>query len=385
MRLAFIIENLMPHESGGGYYAIFRFAEYLAKRGHDVLVYAIHDLGWVSPTENMKIIYRPSIPRQNRIYRKLDKFIERVTDQTHLKIILQKFRPDWILGVLRESAIKACKMGKIINVPVAQFVYECPLWLEEVGGDRFRSKYHGYFKSSWENTRKAYLESQVLFPNSELAGDYMSKWLAGKEIAEPIFPGIDLDDHDHVRNSPAVTVPIFLYVGRLAPLKNVDLLIRATKKIKQNIECHICGTGPEEQSLKELAGGSKNIVFHGFVSDEKLWELMNSCRALVYPTSFEGFGMPPMQAFFFGKPCIASDIPILRSIYGNHIDYFPHLDESKLIELIEKMIADPAYCEKRGSAGRKYIEDKFTWQKAAERIEANLLSFSSINTCEAID
>lgn len=384
MKLFFIIENTLPHASGGGYYAVFRYAEFLARRGHTVTVYAVHKFEWVRPVQGLSIVYRPHIPRHNRVLRKLDKYVERVTDSTHLERLIRKLQPDWIFGVLKEQAIKAVEMGRRTGVPVANFVYEVPLWLEEAGGERFTKVYTGYFRQLWERTRDAYLASQLLFPTSEMSGDYASRWLDGKAVTEPIYPGIDIEElPPPAQDLQPRGMPSVLYVGRLAPLKNVDLLIRAVKRSASQPRCHIVGAGPEMGNLRKLAGSSENIVFHGIVSDDRLWAMIQATDILIYPTSFEGFGMPPMQAFYCGKPCIASDIPILRSIFGDMIDYFPHGDEAALAARIDELLADPAYRDKRGREGREAVLQRFTWKLAAERIEANLLAYKANQECRS--
>src|SRR5262249_27229380 len=153
---------------------------------------------------------------------------------------------------------------------------------------------------------------------------YNAAWLGGREIAEPIYPGIDPEGMplDAARGpSRGSGRRRILYVGRLAPAKNVDLLLRAFRGLDSAAELHICGEGPERERLQAMAGGAGDVVFHGFVRDPDLWSLYRGADLVVCPSSFEGFGMAPMQALYFGRPCLVSDLPVFRSVYGDHVDY----------------------------------------------------------------
>jgi glycosyltransferase involved in cell wall biosynthesis len=213
----------------------------------------------------------------------------------------------------------------------------------------------------------------VLFPNSSLAREYASRWLDGRDIAEPVYPGVDAqqmggaDGQIGLRDRATL-----LYVGRLAPAKNVDLLLKAWLRLDPRPELHLCGEGPEEKRLRALVEGQEGVRFHGFLPDSELWRLFARSDLVVVPSSFEGFGMPPMQALYFGKPCLASDIPVFRSVYGDKLEYFRNGDLDDLLRQIQALLADPQYRARRGEAGRQFVIERFTWDRAAETIERSL-------------
>ena len=383
MKLFFVIDNNQPHASGGGFYALFMFASALAKQGHQVFIYAVHDLGWLNESDNLTLYYRPTINRSNRISRKLDKGLERVCDDYLLPKLITKFQPDWLLGVLKESAIKAVKLAQKHRVCVANFIYECPPWLRELYGEEaYQAGNKGYTKRLWEETKKAYKASDVLFPNSILSQSYNQRWLDGKIVSNPIYPGIDVETMPFEGESEKIDQSSVLFVGRLVEDKNVPFLIKAWKRLPQHITLNIVGTGPLMTALKEQAKELRNIVFHGYVNDQTLWRFFRSTDLLVCPTKFEGFGMPPMQSLYFEKPCLASDLPILQSIYGDYIDYFPLNDEQALIKGVLRLLKDTEYAHKKGREGREFILENFTWDQSAEGIVKALSAFKkSGNTC----
>lgn len=376
MKLYFIIDNNEPHASGGGYYALFKFAEFLAERNHDVYISAVNDFGWIGPGSKANVNYRFKIQRKSRVFRKIDKFVSSMYDISFVEPAIREIKPDWIIGVLTDSAIKAVNLGKKFNIPVANFIYECPPWVEEmVGADVFRKSYVGYIKKLWDRTKEAYLDSDILFPNSELSRYYNSSWL-GRDVSEPVYPGIDaaLMPYFESEETEPLTTQNILYVGRLVDTKNVDKLIAAFLKIDGGATLHICGDGPDRQRLMDMAGTSDRIIFHGFVADEDLWSLYRSSDLVVFPSSFEGFGMPPMQALYFGKPCVVSDIPIFRSIYGDYLEYFQLNNIQQLHHVMDRLLSDSEYRYIRGREGREFVLKNFQWSISAKKIEDHLLS-----------
>src|SRR4030066_2062676 len=378
MRLFFIIENNEPHASGGGYYAPLKFAEFLALKSHFVYVYSVNDLGLVRSLPNLKVYFRPKISRKNRYSRKADKTISDFHDIFVIRRLIKGFNPDWSFGVLKESAIKASRYGKEFGIFVANFVYECPPMARNIiGAERFEKEYRGYTKELWEKTREAYLASDILFPNSELTGAFNSEWLDRKPVSEPIYPGVDTDQMPYVEPDRETTAGQrkVLYVGRLEWNKNVDLLIRAFRELRTPARLDICGDGPERERLTAMVGDDDRIALHGFISDEALWAHYSSWDFVVFPSVFEGFGMPPMQALYFGKPCIVSDIPVFRSTYGDYLEYVPPNDLVALTEAMEMLFSNMEYRLRRGREGRSFILSNFSWSLSAQKIEKALLQY----------
>jgi glycosyltransferase involved in cell wall biosynthesis len=380
VRLFFIVENDQPHAAGGGFYAIHKFAEFLSLRGHDVFVFGVHDMRWVKRSARFAQMYRPSLNRNGRLKTRLDGWLSGLCARWLLPRAMRRFHPDWILGVLTHSAVKAEALGRSYRIPVANFIYECPPWMQEVWQPEvFRIGFEDALTQRlWAATRAAYLGSRVLFPNSELSRRHNTAWLGGKAVAEPIYPGIDpgqMPASVAAGSEPICLDPQrkhLLYVGRMAESKNVHHLIAAFLRLGPDAVLHLCGTGSDVEKFKVQAGGSPRIRFHGFVPDDALWSLFRQCSLLVYPTGFEGFGMPPMQALHFGKPCLASDLGIFRSIYGDLLEYFPPGDVDALTQAMQRLLGDPDYCRRRGEAGRLYVDTNFTWARAAETIEVSL-------------
>jgi len=116
-----------------------------------------------------------------------------------------------------------------------------------------------------------------------------------------IYPFVDIDKFKYISQGD-----FYLSVARLDRIKRIDLIINAFKKMS-NKKLIIASSGPEENKLKKLAKGYKNIIFLGYVTESKLKELYGTCIATLYLSYMEDFGLIPVESMSAGKPCIATN------------------------------------------------------------------------------
>lgn len=119
-----------------------------------------------------------------------------------------------------------------------------------------------------------------------------------------IYPPVEVDIK---KKSPNILIsqypnipPYFLYVGKLAFAKHVDLAIMAANKLK--VPLKIVGKGAEEKHLRSIA--RETVEFLGEVNDRELARLYQACKAVIFPAEDEDFGIVPVEAMSFGKPVI---------------------------------------------------------------------------------
>jgi len=100
---------------------------------------------------------------------------------------------------------------------------------------------------------------------------------------------------------------------------------------------------------------SKNISYLGYVSDEDAKLLMKQCKAFLFPSLYEGFGIPPLEALAMGAPVVCSTAASLPEVFGNSVHYInPHIPQHNLSALLDEKIA-PA----------DSVLSKFSWKKSA--------------------
>ena len=111
---------------------------------------------------------------------------------------------------------------------------------------------------------------------------------------------------------------------------------------------------PELEKLKSLP----NIVMTGYLSDEEVKALLSKCKAFVFPTYFEGFGLPPLEALSCGAPIIVSNITSLPEIYGKCAHY---IDPNEPNVDLDKLLAEPVESSEN-------ILNFYTLENTAKRI-----------------
>lgn len=134
----------------------------------------------------------------------------------------------------------------------------------------------------------------------------------------------------------------YLSVGTIEPRKNYGTLLKAYKLYKERNKeykklCIAGGYGWMQENFKndivEL-GLSDDVIVTGYVSEMELANLYRYCFAFVYPTWYEGFGLPVLEAMNFGKPVIASNVSSIPEIVG---DGALLIDPNSIMEIVEKM------------------------------------------------
>ena len=164
----------------------------------------------------------------------------------------------------------------------------------------------------------------------------------------------------------------FLAVSSMDPRKNFTRLIHAFEYIKEQ-KLLIAGGKNRVYGNLDNNTNNKNIKFLGRVSDEELVNLYKSAEAFIYPSLYEGFGIPPLEAMALGCPVLASDIPVLHEVCNDAAIYFNPLDERDIQDTII------SFHNKRESEKTILIEKgynnlkRFSWIESAKEIKEMVL------------
>ena len=156
----------------------------------------------------------------------------------------------------------------------------------------------------------------------------------------------------------------FLAVGTLEPRKNLPVLLAAHRALRK--EDHVpplvlagpsgLGTAPDVDA---------DVLAVGYVSDDDLVPLVAGATALVFPSRYEGFGLPVLEALACGVPAVVSDLPVLREVAGHHAAYVPVGDVDALASAMAAVVSDDSGIQ--GRAARRRHASAFTWQRCAEQ------------------
>ena len=116
----------------------------------------------------------------------------------------------------------------------------------------------------------------------------------------------------------------------------------------------------------ELDTDSDKIHFLGRISDEELVRLYNQAECFVFPSLYEGFGLPPLEAMACGCPVLVSDIPVEREVCGDAALYFNPLEPSEILRMITQYLSNADVIkETMRQKGYDNIQ-RFSWEKSAK-------------------
>lgn len=165
-----------------------------------------------------------------------------------------------------------------------------------------------------------------------------------------------------------------LSVCNLQPRKNLVRLIEAfvaMKKKSPQREEKLVIVGKKawlfNDILKAAIGSNKDIVFTDYVSGSDLVRLYNAAKVFVYPSFFEGFGIPPLEAMACGTPVAVADATSLPEVVGDAGVYFDPFDVNAMKESMEKLLTDDELSVRFKEKMQMRVE-KFSWEISANRI-----------------
>ena len=172
---------------------------------------------------------------------------------------------------------------------------------------------------------------------------------------------------------PGLPEGFALSVGTLEPRKNLETLLEAWARLHRRRSdappLVLAGKlGWSADALRRRVEGTARAGWlHplGYVDEASLAALYRRARLFVFPSRYEGFGLPVLEAMAAGVPVVASDLPVLRELAGDAVLYAPPLDPDAWIRRTEELLDDPDRARGLADAGRRRA-DCFTWERAAE-------------------
>jgi glycosyltransferase involved in cell wall biosynthesis len=157
----------------------------------------------------------------------------------------------------------------------------------------------------------------------------------------------------------------FLFPANFWPHKNHAMLFTAMGMLYSRhpdwaIQL-VCTGAPDErmQNLRKAAmrmGLTNRILFPGFLAAEEFSALFVSCRALIFPSLYEGFGMPVLEAMNLGKPVLCSNVTSLPEVAGDAAIYFDPRKPDDILAAMEKLLKDPDIGKALVARGGTHVE-----------------------------
>lgn len=165
--------------------------------------------------------------------------------------------------------------------------------------------------------------------------------------------------------------PYILYVGNAYPHKNLEALILAFSEVSETKNLKLVLVGKEDYFYKRLKdkvrnGGMKNVIFTDFVPDKELDGIYKNSLFYIFPSLYEGFGLPPIESMKRGVPVASSDHECMKEILGKSAYFFDARKKENIKKAIEKLFTDNELRDKLIKKGLEQVK-KFSWKKMTEK------------------
>jgi glycosyltransferase involved in cell wall biosynthesis len=187
-------------------------------------------------------------------------------------------------------------------------------------------------------------------------------------------------DRDLIAQRYQVSYPFLLYAGRISPHKNVLRLIEAFSALKTELEKDqlwpdlkliIIGDdlsgNPDLRRTVVRSGVQNDVRFLGFVPIEVLRIFYDEAKVFVFPSLYEGFGLPPLEAMAHGTPVITSNISSLPEVVGNAAVLVNPENVFEIMRAAHRVLTDRALRDRMKERGYQQAK-KFSWEISVRRL-----------------
>lgn len=227
--------------------------------------------------------------------------------------------------------------------------------------------------------------SDVIITISEFSKKEIEKYMNIDSSRIQVVPcGVDCEKYnrksnmhrmDAVRKKYGIDGEYILYMGTLEPRKNIALLIEAYHDLaeKKSSLPKLVIAGKKGWLYEQLFqmvldfGLKDQIIFTGYIEDDDSPILMSGAKLFVFPSLYEGFGIPPLEAMACGTPVIVSDAAALLETVGDGAIVFCLKDKSDLSGKIKLLLENKEVGKRLSVMGRDWAK-KNTWKKVGEKL-----------------
>ena len=244
-----------------------------------------------------------------------------------------------------------------------------PEWHPKERVEVFRREFaSGIARSDMVITATQFMKRQIMdnlqVPESKIA-------VVPIDCNKQIFGIRDPQEAERFRKQEELPEKYLMFVGNIEPRKNILLLLKAFL---------MQGTSGEDLGLVFCgpAGWKNGAVFDfirqndlmgrirlmHYVTEKQLCLLYNRAQALVYPSFYEGFGLPPLEAMSSGCPVIVSDIQVHREVCGDAVLYADPKSPEQMAEAIRRILEEPGLADDLRKKGLEQAA-KFSWENTA--------------------
>jgi glycosyltransferase involved in cell wall biosynthesis len=187
-------------------------------------------------------------------------------------------------------------------------------------------------------------------------------------------------DRELIAERYQVTYPFLLYAGRISPHKNVVRMIEAFSALKTELEKDelypdlkliIIGDdlsgNPDLRRTVVRSGVQNDVRFLGFIPIEVLRIFYDSAKIFVFPSLYEGFGLPPLEAMAHGTPVVTSNVSSLPEVVGNAAVLVNPENVFEIMRALHRVLVDKPLRDRMKERGYQQAK-KFSWEISVRRV-----------------
>ncbi len=225
----------------------------------------------------------------------------------------------------------------------------------------------------------AKLAARIITPSNSVKAEVCEtlkvrpdKVVVTPEAPRSTFKRREGDEVTELRRRLGIGEDFVLFVGTVEPRKNLHRLVEAFDQLLRttSLSPQLVIAGGQGWLMDDFSAVIKlkkledRICLTGYLQDEELAALYSSCKAFVYPSLYEGFGLPPLEAMACGAPVITSRIPAITETVGSAARLIDPRDVNDLTRAIAELLSDETTRRHFAAAGTKHVK-KFTWEQTA--------------------
>jgi glycogen synthase len=237
----------------------------------------------------------------------------------------------------------------------------------------------GYQLSSWIEKTAVEAADRVIAVSGQMREDILAHFAVDPKKVVVIHNGVDAERFRRTARREAlerhgVRPPYVLFVGRITDQKGIFDLLEAAPQLPTGVQVVLCAAAPDtpeiEERLRRAVPQYPNVVWiDAMVPPEDLVQLYSHAAVFACPSVYEPFGLINLEAMACETPVVASAVGGIVEVVedGRTGDLVPPGRPEALAAALRRVLADPARGRALGQAGRRRVEERFSWASVAER------------------
>ena len=329
---------------------------------HEFLIFQPNDCDFTSwfKGENIKFIQTP-IPSEGRI-------LKVINGLNYWKQTLQKYHLD---------------LFECFNIPTIENPYGRTFHtIHDIRSVEFEPSVAKRWLSKFIHTKSIKKVDRIITVSNAMRSEILAHFPYADVIK--IYNGINVrntvlsDNIDILKRKEKLGLPneFLLSVGHFEKRKNYGTLLDAIKLLKdrgQHISLIIVGNDNGEKKFIDEKinnlGLKNNVTLFSNLSNEDVLLMYKVCKAFIFPSTYEGFGIPILEAMANGKPFILSDIEVFKEITKGYGEFFNPKNKESMASSIIKTLDDVQLCNELSEFGQKRVSD-FDFKNLAIELQA---------------